>query len=118
MRLGAYLPDCVDRDPWEWAKDQAARGFGAAGLPLTAPVPDDVVDAYIAAAAEHDVQIAEVRAFGNNVLAPDPVEGKASLERCREQLDLADRAGARCCVNIAGSLGPDPHGPFAADLEE
>jgi sugar phosphate isomerase/epimerase len=85
---------------------------------LTAPVADDIVDAYVAAAAEYDVLIAEVRAFGNNPLASDPVEAKASLERCRQQLALADRAGARCCVNIAGSIGPDPHGPFAADLEE
>lgn len=118
VRLGAYLPNRAGRDPWEWARDQAVRGFGAAGLPLTAPVADDVVDAYVAAAAEYDVQIAEVRAFGNNPLAPDPVEAKAALERCWQQLALADRAGARCCVNIAGSIGPDPHGPFAADLEE
>jgi len=40
------------------------------------------------------------------------------LEKCRRQLDLAERIGARCCVNIAGSRGAKWDGPCAEDLTE
>ena len=48
--------------------------------------------------------IAEVGAWSNPV-SKDEEERKKALEYCKKQLDLADRIGARCCVNIAGSRG-------------
>ena len=39
------------------------------------------------------------------------------MEKCRAALDLADRVGARCCVNIAGSRGEKWDGPCARDLD-
>ena len=36
---------------------------------------------------------------------------QAALELCRERLAIADRVGARCCVNIAGSRGEKWDGP-------
>ena len=38
------------------------------------------------------------------------------MEKCRTSLALADRIGARCCVNIAGSRGEQWDGPDAANL--
>lgn len=116
LRLGANLPE-VFEGPWEWARAQSANGFSAASLPLAAPVDEDVVEAYVTTAGAFGVQIAEVGAW-SNPLSRDPTEAKASQERCQQQLALAEQAGARCCVNIAGSLGPKWDGPFAQDLEE
>jgi len=42
-----------------------------------------------------------------------PISRKAALEKCRRQLALADRIGARCCVNITGSRGEKWDGPSA-----
>jgi len=127
VRIGAYLPEVLHRaaaaerarrheDAWEWAATNVEHGFGAAWVLLVAPVPDDVADAYVAAAAAFDIQIAEVPAFGNNPISPDDAEAKRGRERCQEQLAVADRLGARCCVNIAGSRGPKVDGPFEQDL--
>jgi len=40
------------------------------------------------------------------------------LEKCRQQLALADRIGARCCVNITGSRGTQWDGPAAENFTE
>lgn len=117
MRLGAYLPDTTAADPWEWAHAHAEHGFSAAGVLLAEPVADDVIAAYVAAAAAFDLQIAEVGAW-SNPLSPDAAEARAARERCQQQLALAERLGARCCVNIAGSRGEKWAGPFAEDLTE
>lgn len=124
MRLGAYLPEvarvAVERgtaqDPWDWARTHAAHGFSAAGL-LPMALDEDFADAYAEAARAFNVQISEVGAW-SNPLSRDPAEAKAARERCQQQLALAEQVGARCCVNIAGSLGPKWDGPFAQDLEE
>jgi len=125
VRLGAYLPEALLAartgaldDPWEWAKTNAEHGFSAAGVLTTAPAPDDVIDAYVTSAKSFNIQIAEVSAFGSNPIAADDTEAKAARERCQLQLALAERLGARCCVNIAGSLGPKVDGPFDRDLAD
>jgi len=41
-----------------------------------------------------------------------------ALKKCQEQLLLADRVGARCCVNIAGSRGKKWDGPHPDNLTE
>ena len=38
-----------------------------------------------------------------NTLSPDPEIRKASIRYAIGQLELADRIGARCCVNILGA---------------
>ena len=54
----------------------------------------------------------------SNPLSSDAATAKAALEKCKVSLALAERIGARCCVNIAGSRGPKWDGPDAADLTE
>ncbi len=40
----------------------------------------------------------------------------AAIAFCQRRLDLAERVGARCCVNIAGSLGERWDGPHPDNL--
>ncbi|HMP43415.1 MAG TPA: TIM barrel protein, partial [Roseiflexaceae bacterium] len=73
--------------------------------------------AYAQAAATADIVIAEVGAWCNP-LSPDPAARAAAIERCIKALTLAERIGARCCVNIAGSRGTKWDGPHADDLTD
>ncbi len=59
--------------------------------------------------------IAEVGAW-SNPLSRDEAERAAALEKCKNRLALADRVGARCCVNISGSRGMRWDGPDPANL--
>jgi sugar phosphate isomerase/epimerase len=54
-----------------------------------------------------------VGAWNSNPLSPSREEKRAALENCENQLALADRIGARCCVNVAGSHSPQWDGPSA-----
>jgi sugar phosphate isomerase/epimerase len=67
------------------------------------------------AAREADIVIAEVGAW-SNPMAPDPKTRSEALAHCQAQLALADRIGARCCVNIAGSCGEQWDGPDPKNL--
>ena len=74
---------------------------------------DATVAAYAEAARRADIVIAEVGAWSNPI-DPDATKARAAVAKCAACLDLADRIGARCCVNIAGSRsasrwdGPHP----------
>jgi sugar phosphate isomerase/epimerase len=59
--------------------------------------------------------IAEIGAW-SNPLSPDERTRTAALELCKRRLELADRVGARCCVNIAGSRADTWDGPHPDNL--
>ena len=114
MRLrGPVFTDA--RDPDRWAAALRGLGYGAGICPLQGGEDDAVVEAYAEAAAAADVVIAEVGAW-SNPLSPDEETRRAALALCRERLALADRIGARCCVNIAGSRGSVWDGPHPENL--
>jgi sugar phosphate isomerase/epimerase len=92
--------------PEAWVKAHQALGYRAAYCPLDPSASDDTVRAYADAARQAGIVIAEVGAW-SNPLSPKEEERKAALDKCRQSLDLADRIGARCCVNISGSRNPD-----------
>ncbi len=116
MRLGGPLfEQCPD--PESWVKSHQRAQYRAAFCPLPPDADDATVKAYADAAAAADLVIAEVGAW-SNPLGPDEAASKAALEHCKRSLDLADRIGARCCVNIAGSRGEKWDGPCAEDLTE
>lgn len=116
MRLGGPLFTDVS-DPDNWAKAVREKGYGAAYCPVGSEADDATVAAFRKAADDHDVLIAEVGAFGNNPISPDSDVAARSIERCAAQLDLADRIGANCCVNIAGSRHPEQwHWPHDNNL--
>jgi sugar phosphate isomerase/epimerase len=116
MRLGAPLFQTYD-DPTTWVAAIRAKGYGAAYCPVKLDADLAVITAYRQAAQAAGIVIAEVGAW-SNPLSPDPVVRAAALDKCKAGLLLAERIGARCCVNIAGSRGEKWDGPHPADLTE
>lgn len=114
LRLGGPTFEKYE-DPEGWVKAVKKLGYSAAYCPVGAEAADDVVKAYARAADEADIIIAEVGAWSNPI-SPDEKTRLAAQEKCRKQLALADRIGARCCVNISGSRGEQWDGPSAKNL--
>jgi sugar phosphate isomerase/epimerase len=92
-------------------------GYRAAYCPVGANATEDEIKKYAHAALQADIVIAEVGAWSNPI-SPDEGEKSTALEKCKANLLLADKIGARCCVNIAGSRGQKWDGPDPADLTE
>lgn len=116
MRLGGPIYAKVDSAE-DWASAVRAAGYRAAYCPVSTQADPQLISAFAEAARKADIVIAEVGAW-SNPLSPDPVTAAAALENCRACLALAERIGARCCVNIAGSCGKKWDGPDPADLTE
>lgn len=114
MRLGGPLFK-KDLDPAAWAAEMTAQGYRAAYCPVPYTADDATVAAFAAEARRADIVIAEVGAW-SNPLSPDNKTRSDALARCKGCLALAERIGARCAVNIAGSCGPKWDGPDARDL--
>lgn len=92
--------------PEEWVVSVRKAGYSAANAPLEPDADDATVAAYVGAARRADIVIAEVGAWSNPI-DPDPAKAREAMEKCKRGLDLAERLGARCCVNIVGSRNPD-----------
>ncbi len=116
MRLGGPIFEVTD-SPESWAAAVTTEGYKAAFCPVTPDSDSETINAYADAADKADIVIAEVGAW-SNPLSPDVADAEAALEKCKASLALADKIGARCCVNIAGSCGKKWDGPDAADLTE
>jgi sugar phosphate isomerase/epimerase len=101
--------------PDEWSAAVRAKGYRAAYCPVPPDTDDAAVRAYEDAARKADLVIAECGAWSNPLSKDEKIRSEA-LANCRRQLDLAERIGARCCVNIAGSRGAKWDGPSAEDL--
>ena len=101
--------------PDGWVAALQRLGYSAAYCPVGAGENDDVVAAYASAARKANIVIAEVGAWSNPI-SPDEITRNAALTKCREQLALADRIGARCCVNITGSRSEQWDGPHPDNL--
>ena len=114
MRLGGPVFGKHD-DPDVWAAAVKAAGYRAAYCPVPLDADEATAKAYQAAAHRTDIVIAEVGAW-SNPLSPDPTTRAEALDKCRRALAMADRVGARCCVNIVGSRGAKWDGPDAGDL--
>ena len=105
------------QDADDWVQAVKKLGYSAAYCPVGADASDDVVKAYANAAKKADIVIAEVGVW-NNPISSDEKTRQAALAKCRSQLALADRIGARCCVNISGSRGELWDGPSEKNLTE
>lgn len=117
MRLGGpVFADWDDAASWAVAVREA--GYGAARCPLEPDADDDTVRAFSEAAREADIVIAEVGAFGWNPISSDPDERAEAIRKCVSRLELAERIGARCCVNVAGSRGTRWAGAHPDNLTE
>ena len=116
MRLGGPI-FAKNLDPIEWATAVRAQGYTAANCPVNEDADDATVRAYRRAAEAADVVIAEVGAWSNPI-SPNPQERREALALCQARLDLADRIGARCCVNVAGSRSAVWSGPHPDNISE
>jgi sugar phosphate isomerase/epimerase len=109
LRLGSPIPATWD-SPAGWVAALQGHGFRAAYWPLGDDADADTVRAYADAAAAADIVIAEIGAW-SNPLSPDEPTRAAAIARSKRQLELADRVGARCCVNLAGTRADTWDGP-------
>jgi sugar phosphate isomerase/epimerase len=114
IRLGAPLFEKFD-DPDDWARAHLAKGYRAAYCPLPLDALEDTVRAFSDAAKRHDLVISEVGAWSNPLSSDEPT-ASAALEKCIAALDLAERLGASCAVNISGSRGEIWDGPHPDNL--
>ncbi len=114
LRLGGPLFEKYE-GPDAWVRAVKKLGYRAAYCPVGAKASDEVVRAYADAAKKADIVIAEVGAWSNPI-SPDEKTRNDALAKCRRQLRLADRIGANCCVNIAGSRGKLWDGPSAQNF--
>lgn len=114
MRLGSPLPRTWDSAEG-WVAALRDGGFRSAYWPLGDDASDDEIAAYANAAAEADIVIAEVGAWSNPI-SPDEATRAAAVERSKRQLALAERVGARCCVNLAGTRSETWDGPHPDNL--
>ena len=116
MRFGGPVFTHTD-DPELWARELQRLEYTAAYCPVDSNAGEETVAAFKKAARDADIVIAEVGAW-SNPLSSDDRERKLAREQCSKQLDLADRIGARCCVNISGSRGRKWDGPDEKNLTE
>lgn len=116
MRLGGpVFKEHGSPDSWVSAVKEA--GYTACYSPIN-DVDDDVeIRAYAGAADRAKIVIAEVGAWSNPIGPVEETRNEA-LEHCKRQLALADRIGARCCVNIAGTRGEKWDAPHPANLSD
>jgi sugar phosphate isomerase/epimerase len=105
-------------DPRELAREHRRLGYGAAYCPQVILEDSGRIRAIEKAFAAENVVIAEVGAWVN-MLDPDPVKRAKNLLYVTSRLALAETAGARCCVDIAGSYNPTLwYGPHPNNLSK
>lgn len=112
LRLGGPVPA---HSPEDWIRELKVRNYRAAYCPVGNKADAAIVRAYVEAAKKADITIAEVGAWSNPI-SPEEKTRTEARDYCRKQLDLADRVGARCCVNVSGSRGPSKSGPSPENL--
>jgi len=116
MRLGGpVFKEYKKTESWVMAVKEA--GYSASYCPVGNDAGGDVIRAYSETAKKANIIIAEVGAWSNPI-SPDNDTCKKAIEFCRKQLDLAEKIGARCCVNIAGSRGEKWDGPYRDNLSD
>ncbi|MDP4089348.1 MAG: TIM barrel protein [Bacillota bacterium] len=108
MRFGGPVSNY--NNPDEWINTLKQWGYSAAYCPVDNSASEEVIRSYAEAAEKADIVIAEVGAWSNPISRDDKARREA-ITYCQKQLDLAERIGARCCVNVAGSRGDLWDGP-------
>lgn len=104
-------------NPDEWLERVREMGYSAVYFPADHTAPDDLIQTYVQLARDNNLALPEVGAW-SNPLSRDPGIAAAAFETCCRQLDLAERIGAGCCVNIAGSCSEIWDGPHADNYSE
>ncbi|AWT59772.1 MAG: hypothetical protein DF168_00967 [Candidatus Moanabacter tarae] len=116
MRLGGPIFKPYD-DAESWAHAVRTSGYRAAYCPLELVEngsPSECLK-LVDAAKKLDIVIAEVPAWSNPISRDERVRRKA-IELCQRRLELAERVGANCCINLAGSNGESKSEPHPENL--
>lgn len=90
--------------PKEWAEKHRQLGLSAINFPLSYQEDTACIEAYAAEAKKNQLTIAEVGVW-RNTMALDNETRQDAIKYAIGQLELADKIGARCCVNIMGARG-------------
>ncbi|HML46463.1 MAG TPA: sugar phosphate isomerase/epimerase, partial [Clostridia bacterium] len=91
------LPEPFD-SPESWIAQLKRLNLAAAYAPVDETASDGQITEYVCAAKENDIVISETNAWGNPMSADETVR-EAAFRRCVKRLELAEKLGARCCVN-------------------
>lgn len=112
LRLGGPVFTKSD-DPAELVRLHHEMGFSAAFLPPTrdAARRHDTIAAF----AQANIVIAEVGAYGLNILDTDEAARERNIETIKERLRLADEIGALCCVIQGGTVQAGGWGASSAE---
>lgn len=117
VRLGGPLFEEAE-SPERWIELHRRAGYRAALCPVEHPGEEQAIMAFRKAADKADIIIAEVGVW-NNPISPNDSERKQALESCIEQLELAEKIGALCCVNVSGSRSTEHwYGPHEQNLTD
>ncbi|MBP5415655.1 MAG: sugar phosphate isomerase/epimerase [Lachnospiraceae bacterium] len=103
MRLGTSSPLKHDSAN-QWASNQIKIGCASVVFPVQSNEPEEKIIEYKKAADKAGLMIAEVGIWCN-ALSPDYDERRKNMDYCVKQLRMADKIGAKCCVNVAGAFG-------------
>lgn len=98
------------RDPADWIKALKSEGYTASYCPVPVGTDESTIKAYEKAAKDANIVISEVGAWSNPI-SKNEEERQKAIKKCKDSLDLADKIGAGCCVNISGSRGDLWDGP-------
>lgn len=115
IRLGGPMFQAPE-DPDALAQAHRTLGYRAAYCPAVDLIDSDRIRDIAQAFARHDVVIAEVGRWVN-LMDADPARRAEHLRIVTDGLALAEAVGARCCVDIAGSMNPDVwYGPHPKNI--
>ena len=105
MRLGVST-DFESTNCEQWMKNILDLQLKTVVFPLNCEDEEAKIDEYCRAAKEAGITIAEVGIWRNAIDANEDV-AKENLKYSIKQLALAEKIGARCCVNVAGAFSGD-----------
>lgn len=116
MRLG-IATGLKHSSPEEWARQLKGHGVGSVLFPVNSNQQEKEILAYKAAAEREQLLIAEVGIW-RNAISLDEQERNENMDWSIAQLKLADRVGARCCVNVAGAAGEKWDGAYRENFSQ
>lgn len=111
MRIGGSVMRPFS-SPQEWLAEVKALQYSAVIFPVNCECDEATIRDYVHIIEDNGLIIGEVGVW-RNLMAKDPAEQEAVMQYSIRQLELAEKIGANCCVNISGSTVPnwDGYGP-------
>lgn len=102
LRLGASWHSPALDNFEQLAHTYKEMGFSAAVCPIVEPKK---IEELRRAFADEDVVLAEVGAYGHNILDPNEEQRQKNIEFIKGRLRYAEEVGALCCVMHGGWVG-------------